>query len=138
MGIWCHRPGTLSNAWFRPYSSIMFSSCSSIPWAVDVCDLVFSANTYSALSSISNGIIHPGLSRGCDLGLERLTVIAGSPCADAPGWAAILVCVILSCWYCCKPSSNRSCVSRMLVPSPPMIPQDALATGRIRRWVVGR
>jgi hypothetical protein len=73
-----------------------------VSFFVSVCELLSPTTMYPALSSISNGVIHPGLSSGCDPGLESLTAIACSPCADAPGGLAILACVILSRWYCCN------------------------------------
>ena len=57
----------------------------------------------SALSSISNGVIHPGLSSGRNLGLEILKILAGKSCVAGSGSFAGLVCAILSCSYSCSP-----------------------------------
>jgi hypothetical protein len=80
-------------------SSIIFRT---ISFSVSVSDPLFPASMHPLLSSISNGVIHPGLSSGCNLELESLTILARSPCTDAPSGLASLACVVLSRWYCCK------------------------------------
>jgi hypothetical protein len=49
----------------------------------------------------------------------------------------MLVCVILSRWYCYKHLFKPLVRLSYTGPFPPMIPRDALATGMIGRWVVG-
>lgn len=78
--------------------SLPCSMIRAISFSVSLCDTLFLSSVHPVLSSISNGVIHPGLSSGCIVGLESLKIFPGAKLAGTPGELVKLACMILSCW----------------------------------------
>jgi hypothetical protein len=83
--LWDGSTSIASNPGSNLHSALCFASRSivleNMSISVSVCNAPLSSTMYPALSSISNGVIHPGLSSGCGL---TLTMLAESPCAGDP------------------------------------------------------